>query len=451
MASQSNLMTEGSIQKHLISFAVPLFLGNLFQQLYNTADSLIVGNFLGSEALASVSSSSHLIFLMIGFFNGIAIGGGVVSANYFGARNKEGLSRSIHSLTAFGLAAGAALTLIGILLAPGILTLMGTPEQILAGSITYFRIYFAGSIPFVMYNIFVGILQSVGDSRHPLYYLVIASLINIVLDLLFIAGFHMGVGAAAGATVISQLLSMVLCLRRLLCTKEEYRLIPSKIRFDPPMLKKIIRNGLPAGFQNSIIGFANVIVQTNINSFGEIAVAGQGVYSKIEGFGFLPITCFAMALTTFISQNLGAGKIERAKKGARFGLFCSMSVAEVIGILIFIFAPFLMGLFDRNPEVIVSGVGRARADCLFYCLLAFAHGTAGVMRGAGRASVPMFVMLGCWCIARVAFITVALHFIPSISVINWAYPLTWALSSVVFLIYYLRSDWTNMSKERKFA
>ena len=217
------------------------------------------------------------------------------------------------------------------------------------------------------------------------------------------------------------------------------------------MLKKIIRNGLPAGFQNSIIGFANVIVQTNINSFGEIAVAGQGVYSKIEGFGFLPITCFAMALTTFISQNLGAGKIERAKKGARFDLFCSMSVAEVIGILIFIFAPFLMGLFDRNPEVIVSGVGRARADCLFYCLLAFAHGTAGVMRGAGRASVPMFVMLGCWCIARVAFITVALHFIPSINVINWAYPLTWALSSVVFLIYYLRSDWTNMSKERKFA
>ncbi len=443
MASHSNLMTQGSIQKHLISFAVPLFLGNLFQQMYNTADSLIVGNFLGSEALASVSSSSNLIFLMIGFFNGIAVGGGVVSARYFGARDKEKLSRSIHSLVAFGLAAGAVLTAVGILLTPQILVWMGTPAEILSGSITYFRIYFIGSIPFVMYNIFVGILQSVGDSRHPLYYLIAASLINIVLDLVFIAGMKMGVGAAAGATVISQLVSMLLCLRRLLCTKEEYRLIPSKIRFDPPFLKKIIQNGLPTGCQNSIINLANVIVQANINSFGKIAVAGQGVYSKVEGFALLPLICFGTALTTFISQNLGAKEYERAKKGARFGILCAMGIAELIGLMIFIFAPVLMGLFDRDPEVIAYGVGRARIDCLFYFLLAFAHGVAGVMRGAGKASVPMVVMLVCWCVIRVAYITIVLRFIPSIDVINWAYPLTWALSSVVFLIYYVKSDWLH--------
>ncbi len=436
-------MTEGSIEKHLISFAVPLFLGNLFQQLYNTADSLIVGNFLGSEALASVSSSSNLIFLMIGFFNGIAVGAGVVIARAFGAGDKKALHTAIHTTIAFGLVAGVVLTLLGVLLAPQILVWMGTPESILAGSVSYFRIYFLGSVPFVLYNICVGILQSVGDSRHPLYYLMVSSVVNILLDLLFVAGFKMGVGSAAAATAISQLVSAALCFIRLCRTDDVYRVTLRDIRFDIPMLGKIIRNGLPAGCQNSIIAFANVIVQTNINAFGEIAVAGQGVYAKIEGFGFLPITCFAMALTTFISQNLGAGEYDRAKKGARFGILCSMAIAEIIGLAIFLGAPFLMWLFDRNPDVIASGVGRAQADCLFYFLLAFSHCIAGIMRGAGKASVPMVVMLISWCVIRVAYITVAIRFIPSIQIIYWAYPITWAISSVIFLVYFLKSDWLH--------
>ena len=443
MPAKATLMTEGSIEKHLISFAVPLFLGNLFQQLYNTADSLIVGNFLGSEALASVSSSSNLIFLMIGFFNGIAVGAGVVVARAFGAGDKKGLHTAIHTILAFGLVAGVVLTLLGVLLAPQILVWMGTPESILAGSVSYFRIYFLGSIPFVLYNICVGILQSVGDSRHPLYYLMISSVVNILLDLLFVAGFKMGVGSAAAATAISQLVSAALCFVRLCRTDDVYRVTLRDIRFDIPMLGKIIRNGLPAGCQNSIIAFANVIVQTNINAFGEIAVAGQGVYAKIEGFGFLPITCFAMALTTFISQNLGAGEYDRAKKGARFGILCSMAIAEIIGLAIFLGAPFLMWLFDRNPDVIASGVGRAQADCLFYFLLAFSHCIAGIMRGAGKASVPMVVMLISWCVIRVAYITVAIRFIPSIQIIYWAYPITWAISSVIFLVYFLKSDWLH--------
>ncbi len=443
MPAKATLMTEGSIEKHLISFAVPLFLGNLFQQLYNTADSLIVGNFLGSEALASVSSSSNLIFLMIGFFNGIAVGAGVVIARAFGAGDKKALHTAIHTTIAFGLVAGVVLTLLGVLLAPQILVWMGTPESILAGSVSYFRIYFLGSIPFVLYNICVGILQSVGDSRHPLYYLMVSSVVNILLDLLFVAGFKMGVGSAAAATAISQLVSAALCFVRLCRTDDVYRVTLRDIRFDIPMLGKIIRNGLPAGCQNSIIAFANVIVQTNINAFGEIAVAGQGVYAKIEGFGFLPITCFAMALTTFISQNLGAGEYDRAKKGARFGILCSMAIAEIIGLAIFLGAPFLMWLFDRNPDVIASGVGRAQADCLFYFLLAFSHCIAGIMRGAGKASVPMVVMLISWCVIRVAYITVAIRFIPSIQIIYWAYPITWAISSVIFLVYFLKSDWLH--------
>ena len=259
-------MTEGTIWKRIVAFAIPLFLGNLFQQLYNMADSLIVGNFLGSNALAAVSSSGNLIFLLVGFFNGIAVGAGVVIARYFGAQEKEQLQRSIHPTIAFGLICGIALSLIGVILAPKILILMGTPEEVLPNSTVYFQVYFAGSIFFVMYNIFVGILQAVGDSRHPLYYLIISSITNVILDLIFVAGFHFGVGSAALATTISQALSAILCLLQLLRSPEEYRVSIKKIRLDFFMLRQIISNGLPAGVQNSIIALANVVVQSNINS-----------------------------------------------------------------------------------------------------------------------------------------------------------------------------------------
>lgn len=313
-AQQTTLMTEGSIWKKIIAFAIPLFLGNLFQQLYNTADSLIVGNFLGSEALAAVSSSGSLIFLMVGFFNGIAIGAGVVIGRYYGAREIEKVQKAIHTTIAFGLAAGVLLTLIGVCLTPQLLIWMGTPSDVLPNSITYFRIYFCGSLAFVLYNIFVGILQSVGDSRHPLVYLIVSSVVNILLDLLFVGVFRFGVGSAALATIISQFVSAILCIIRLSRSPEDYRVHIRKIRFDLFFLKQIIQNGLPSGFQNSIISIANVVVQANINSFGKMAMAGCGAYSKIEGFGFLPITCFAMSMTTFISQNLGAKNMTGQKR-----------------------------------------------------------------------------------------------------------------------------------------
>lgn len=238
-------MTEGTIWKSIVAFAIPLFLGNLFQQLYNMADSLIVGNFLGSNALAAVSSSGNLIFLLVGFFNGIAVGAGVVIARYFGAREKESLQRSIHTTIAFGLICGVVLSLVGVIFAPKILILMGTPDEVLPNSTVYFQVYFAGSIFFVMYNIFVGILQAVGDSRHPLYYLIISSITNVILDLILVAGFRFGVGAAALATTISQALSAALCLRQLLRSPEEYRVSLKKIRLDFFMLRQIISNGLP--------------------------------------------------------------------------------------------------------------------------------------------------------------------------------------------------------------
>ena len=416
---------------------------NLFQQLYNMADSLIVGNFLGSNALAAVSSSGNLIFLLVGFFNGIAVGAGVVIARYFGAREKESLQRSIHTTIAFGLICGVVLSLVGVIFAPKILILMGTPDEVLPNSTVYFQIYFAGSIFFVMYNIFVGILQAVGDSRHPLYYLIISSITNVILDLILVAGFRFGVGAAALATTISQALSAALCLRQLLRSPEEYRVSLKKIRLDFFMLRQIISNGLPAGLQNSIIALANVVVQSNINSFGKMAMAGCGAYSKIEGFGFLPITSFSLALTTFIGQNLGAREYDRAKRGARMGILTCMVLAELIGVCIYLFSPLLISAFDHTPEVVAVGVKQARTITLFYFLLALTHGIAAVMRGAGRSIVPMLVMLVCWCVIRIAYIVLIVRVVPDIQAIFWAYPLTWSLSSVALTAYYFRGDWTH--------
>ena len=436
-------MTSGSIWKQMTFFAMPIFLGNLFQQLYNTVDSLIVGNFLGSSALAAVSSSGSLIFMLIGFLSGISAGAGVIVARFFGAGDEKNLQRAVHTTVAFGLVAGVLMTGVGVALSPQILRWMDTPESVMRESVTYLQIYFAGSLGFVMYNVLVGILQAVGDSRHPLMYLIFSSITNIVLDLVLVAGFHFGVGAAALATVISQFLSALLCFLHLLKGPKEYRIYLSKLRIDTLMLKQIISNGLPAGLQNSIISLANVVVQSNINKFGQMAVAGCGSYSKIEGFAFLPITCFALALTTFISQNLGAKEYKRAKKGAVFGVVCSVVTAELVGVVIYTLAPCFISAFNSTPEVLSYGVAQARTASLFYFLLAFSHCMAGILRGAGKSTVPMFVMLVCWCIIRVTYITTAVHFIPDIRVIFWAYPLTWCLSSIVFLIYFLRSDWLH--------
>lgn len=440
---EKNNLAEGSIYKKIVFFALPILVGQVFQQLYNTFDSLIVGRFLGDEALAAVSSSGSLIFMMVGLFQGIALGAGVIIAKDFGAKNDKGMRLAIHTDVAFGLVAGVILTILGIAFTPVILQWMNTPPDVLPQSIRYFRFYFCGSVFSIMYNIFVGILQAVGDSRHPLYYLIISSVVNVVLDLLFVGGFGLGVGAAAIATVISQGISSVLCLIQLLRAKGEYRLVIREIGFHGDSLKNIVRFGLPSGVQNSVIALANIVVQSNINTFGQYAMAGCGAYFKLEGFAFLPVTCFAQGLATFVGQNLGARKYERVKKGVRFGILCSVTLTELIGIFFWIFAPALIGMFSSSPEVIAYGVRQARIESLFYCMLALAHCVAGVMRGAGKASVPMFIMLGFWCVLRVTYITVALHFYPYIEVVFSAYPLTWCTSCVVFMLYFFKADWMH--------
>ena len=443
MAHTTEPMTQGPIWKRITYFALPIFLGNLFQQMYNTADSLIVGNFLGKNALAAVSSTGSLIFMLIGFLSGIAIGAGVVISRYFGGNKLEEMSKAVHTTVAFGLVAGVVMTAVGVGLSPQILRWMDTPENVMYNSQLYLSIYLMGSLGSVMYNVCVGIMQAVGDSRHPLYYLIVSSVVNVVLDLFFIAGLGMGVDGAAWATIIAQYVSAIMCLWRLLKVKDNYRVELRKIRFHWDMLKRVVRFGLPSGVQNSIIAIANVVVQSNINHFGDAAMAGVGAYSKIEGFGFLPITSFTMAMTTFVGQNLGAGQIERTKRGARFGTITSVILAELIGVAVFIFAPQLIAAFDTSPDVIAYGVDKARTSVLFYCLLAFSHAMASILRGAGKAVVPMFVMMICWCIIRVSFLAIAVPLTGSIQMVYWVYPLTWFLSSVTFLWYYRRMDWNR--------
>lgn len=434
-------MTEGKISKKLILFAMPIFLGNLFQQLYNVADSLVVGNVLGKDALAAVTSSGSLIFLITGFLNGIFVGAGVIISRYLGSKDDKKLKIAVHTAVAFGLITGIIVTAVGVGLSPLMLKMMGTPDDVLPNSIIYFRLYFAGGIAISMYNTCVGIFQAVGDSKHPLYYLIASAITNVVLDIIFVAIFDWGIAGAAMATTISQFLSAILSFSKLMRVDGIYRVQIKQIRINRRMLASILKLGIPTGIQNSVIGFANVIVQSNINKFGSVAMAGCGSYSKLEGFAFLPITSFSVALTTFISQNLGARKYDRVKKGALFGIITGVLLAEAVGVILWIFAPNLILIFNSQPDVIKYGVMQTRTEALFYCLLSLSHCLAGILRGAGKSTVPMIVMLVCWCAIRITYITIMVAAIPDIRVIFWAYPLTWFLSSVIFIIYYNKVNW----------
>lgn len=436
-------MTVGTPWKLIASFALPVFLSQLFQQFYNTVDSLVVGRVHGTEALAAVSSSGTLIFLMISFFVGTSMGAGIVISKYYGARDYERVSRAVHTNICLGIICGVILTIVGVVLTPTFLRWMGTDPDVMPDATAYFRYYFAGAIAIVLYNNCKGVMNALGDSRRPLYYLIISSVTNVLLDLLFIAVFRWGVWAAAFATTLSQALSAVLCIIHLSKKGTLYQLQLSKLRIDKESLGEIVRYGLPAGVQNSVIGFANVIVQTNINSFTKIATAAYGTYAKIEGFAFLPITSFTMALTTFTGQNLGAGLYDRAKKGSRFGIISAVVLAEAIGLVIWLAAPFLIGLFSDDPAVIELGTKQARIESLFFCLLAFSHAVAAVCRGAGKVFVPMSVMLAIWCVLRITYITIMMHYVHEIQYIYWAYPITWGISSIIYLFYYLFADWIH--------
>lgn len=442
-------LTEGPIGRGLLAFAIPLFLGQLLQQLYNVADAWVVGNFADNNAFAAVSSTGSMTFLIIGFFNGVATGGGVVISKYYGAKNYDAVEKAVHTNFLFGIIASVLATAVGVLSAPWLLTIMKTPGEVMPESLTYLRIYFGGVSTIIIYNIGMAIMRALGDSIHPLYYLVLSSVVNVILDLLFVAVLGFGVAGAGIATVIAQGLSAVMCIVKMCRTEGVGRLKLGSLRYYPDYMGEVIVQGLPNGVQNSVISIGNMVVQTNINSFGSYAMSGVGAYSKIEGFAFLPITSMSISLPTFIGQNLGAKKYDRAKKGAAFGIVSGVVLAEIIGVIVYLFAPVLLRFFVDVDEAVHIGQRHARIICLFFFLLAFSHCAAGVLRGCGKSIVPMITMLAFWCGVRIIYVTTTLHFVPEFSVISWAYPLTWTLSSIVFLTFLLKSDWVHSFEKGK--
>ena len=433
MSQHKNLMTEGNIRRKMLGFALPILAGYFFQQLYNTVDALIVGNYLNADALAAVTSTGSIIYLMVGFTAGFATGAGIIAARHIGADNTAETEKAVHTAVALALFFSVALTMAGILGAPGILRLMGTPDSVFDRSCRYLQVYFAGASALILYNMFVSILQASGESRYPLFCLVVSSLTNIVLDIVFISVFHMDVEGAAIATVISEILSMVLVGSKLLRSREAIRLQPRKIRVDVHNLRYIIRYGFPTAMQGCVIDLSNMLIQSYINSFGRDAMAGIGASQKAEGFMFLPVTAFSMALTTFISQNIGAKKMDRVREGTRFGLLCTTGILLLFGTIAYFLAPKLIALFSGSPEIIRFGAGRTTVCAFFYCLCGFSHTASAVMRGLGKPMTPMLVMLICWCAVRVVVLFTVGQAVHDIRLIYWIYPFTWSLSTVFYL------------------
>ena len=446
---QKTTLTQGSVARGMLLFALPIFISNLFQQLYNAADSLIVGNFLGGEALAAVGSSGSLIFLLTGFVNGVSLGAGVVVARYFGAKDWDRMRRTIHTTVALGLVAGVGLTVIGVILTPQILRWMGTPDDVLVNSIAYFRMYFIGSIAVVMYNVGASILQSVGDSKSPMRYLIAASLINIVLDLILVGWLRMGVAAAAFATIASQTVSAVLAFAKLTRSQEAWAVHWSEVKFDGPSLKAVIVQGLPSGIQNSVISIANVIVQSNINSFGAQAMAGCGAYSKVEGFAFLPVTCFAMALATFVSQNVGAGQPDRVRKGMKEIYLYSVVVAVAAVLLMRVAAPWMVAFVSGSSEPIVleNGARYLLWNAPFYAVLGILLSTRYALQSLGNKVLPLFSSV-IELVGKVVFVVL---FIPKFGydAVILCEPIIWCVMAAYLVAVYRHDPFVFPKQEKR--
>ena len=438
---KTTVMTEGSIWKKILFFSIPLILGNLFQQLYNTVDSIIVGNYIGSEALAAVGSSGSLINLLIGFCIGASAGAGVVIAQFYGAQDREGVRKAVHTTIAIAIAAGAVLTVVGIVATPILLKAMGTPQEVFDQASIYLKVYFGGILFSVVYNMSAGILNAVGNSKRSLVYLMIAATSNIFLDLLFVVVLKMGIVGVAIATDISQLLSCIFIILFLVRSEDVYRVKLKDIRCYDNLLGKILKIGLPTGVQNIVISLSNVIVQSSVNSFGAVAMAGFAAYIKVDGFNILPVLSFSMAATTFVGQNVGAGRLDRVKKGMYVSVAMGIIYTVCTGILLLTFAPQVIGVFTQNGKVVEYGVYIMKFFCPFYWMLGILHILAGTIRGTGKTMQAMVVFLFSLCIFRVLWIWGAMSVSHKIGGVMLGYPLSWLVGLVMILIYVWKGNW----------
>lgn len=436
-------MTQGSISGLLFAFAVPLMLGNLFQQLYNTVDSLIVGNFVSKQALAAVGCTGPIINTLIGLFSGLATGASVVISQYYGAKDEEKLGKAVHTTVMLTLVTCVVLTVVGVWATPLMLELMDTPPDVIGEAELYLRIYFGGVSGLLLYNIGSGILRAVGDSTRPLYFLIFSAAMNTVLDLFFVAVLKQGIAGAAIATIISQFVSAILVMLLLLRSKEPYRLEISQLRMYKGMLRRICNIGIPSSLQMGITAFSNIFVMGYINHFESSCMAGWTAYNKLDALAMLPMQSLSLALTTFVGQNLGAGDLKRAKAGPRYGLIMGYIVTAIILVPMMVFAPQLTALFNDDKEVIEFGTLFVRLCSPFYVAFVINQVYSGALRGAGDAKNTMYIMLFSFVVFRQIYLFIVSRLGATAGVIALGYPMGWMMCSALLLIYYYKGHWAR--------
>ena len=439
MARMDLDMTEGNIWKHMLQFSIPMAIGLLFQQLYNTVDTLVVGQFVGQQAQAAVGSTGPIINTIVGFCAGLATGASVVISQRYGAHDEEGLSKAVHTTVALTFLVSFLATVLGQLIIDPMLRFMQTPEDVMPESSAYLSIYFAGISGILFYNLGSGILRAVGDSRRPLIFLIISALLNTVLDLLFVLAFGMGVDGVAYATVLSQILSALLILFVLTKEKGTYGIRWRKLRVDRKSLSLILKLGLPSSIQAAVTSFSNVFVQSYINQFGSACMAGYGVYGKIDAFALIPVQSISMSSTTFVGQNWGAKKISRAREGVRTAIVMSLVSTAALGLMVFVLARTLMGFFSPEAEVIDYGVRFIQIVTPFYIAICFNQIYAGALRGVGDATMPTVIMLASFVVFRQIYLAVTKALGAGFIAVALAYPVGWILCSTLLIIRYSRS------------
>ena len=438
-------MTQGNITGHIIRFALPLLVGNVFQQLYNMVDTWVVGNFVSNEAFSAVGTVGPIVNMLIGFFMGLSSGAGVVISQNYGAKHFDEVEKAVHTAIVMTLVIGVVFTFVGIGMTPFMLQLMKTPDNVLPESTAYLSIYFSGILGLMLYNIGAGILRAVGDSKRPFYYLVVCAIMNTVLDLVFVIQFKMGVRGVALATILSQATSAILVIIALLRTDECIKLRLNKLRIHWHILKKIITVGIPAAIQMAITAFSNIFVQSYINFFGSDCMSGWTAYAKIDQLLFLPMQSIALASTTFVGQNLGCNQVDRARKGVRRALLIAVCSTVMLMIPVIIFARPVVSFFNSKPEVIAYGAMLLTYLSPFYVLCCINQILSGSLRGAGITRAPMVIMISSFVVFRQVYLFAMSRICNEIIPIAMSYPAGWLLCSTVTLIYYSR---VNLAKNR---
>ncbi len=437
-----NAILTGSIPRQLLLFFLPIWFGTLFQQLYNTADTLIVGNFVGTQALAAVGATGAFVQLLVGVFVGLCSGAGVVIAQSYGAGNVEAVDRQVHTALSMAVLGGAVLTVLGLVTSRGVLLLMQTPAEIIDAATLYLQIYFLGMIPQIIYNMGTNILRAVGDSKRPLYFLLIASLVNIVLDIVFVAGFSWGVAGAALATIISQLASAVLIIRCLAGSNGmPWHLTASRMRPDPAVLSDICRIGLPSAAQSALYSISNIVIQAAVNGFGTTAVAAWSVYGKIDFLFWMTVSSFGIAITTFAGQNFGAQLYDRVHRGTRVCLEMAAGTTVAISLALYPLAELAFRLFSQDDAVVAQGVQMMHFLVPTYITYVCIEIFSGALRGCGDVRVPTLITVFGVCGLRVAWLLLVVPRFHTILMVEASYPITWALASLLFAVYYLRGGW----------